>query len=152
MEQSRVRRVEVQAERNKLQIQLQEDHRTTRKAQIRKTTLSYQTQAWPFKTPVKKEEVPDYHEIIKNPMDLQTIRENNKASKYKTKEAFQDDIMLIIKNAKTYNQKNTIYYKCAMELQIFAEKLLAHLKYDFNQEDEQEDEEIKGKPSKKLKI
>ena len=80
---------------------------------------------------MKKEEVPDYFEIIKRPMDLRTIKENVNASKYKDKESFQQDIHQIFKNAKTYNMKNTIYYKCAVELQQYAENLLNSLKYDF---------------------
>lgn len=30
--------------------------------------------AWPFKDPVKREEVPDYYDIIKNPIDLSKIQ------------------------------------------------------------------------------
>ncbi len=29
--------------------------------------------AWPFKNPVKREEVPDYYDIIKDPIDLGVI-------------------------------------------------------------------------------
>lgn len=29
--------------------------------------------AWPFKEPVKREEVPDYYDVIKNPIDLSKI-------------------------------------------------------------------------------
>ena len=29
--------------------------------------------AWPFKEPVKREEVPDYYDIIKEPIDLSKI-------------------------------------------------------------------------------
>ena len=75
--------------------------------------------AWPFKYPVKKEEVPDYYEIIESPIDLQTIRENLAVNKYKSKEQFEIDIMKIFSNAKTYNLKNTIYFKCASEFITF---------------------------------
>lgn len=91
--------------------------------------------------------MPDYYDIIKKPMDLTTLKDNIKNSKYKSKDAFQEDVMLIFKNAKTYNQKRTIYYKCAVELQEHAEKLLNNLKYDFDDTDEIEDQVVK-----KLKI
>lgn len=29
--------------------------------------------SWPFKEPVKREEVPDYYDVIKNPIDLGKI-------------------------------------------------------------------------------
>lgn len=29
--------------------------------------------SWPFKDPVKREEVPDYYDVIKNPIDLSKI-------------------------------------------------------------------------------
>lgn len=76
-------------------------------------------------------------------MDLGTLKENIKNSKYKSKEEFQEDMMLIFKNAKTYNQKRTIYYKCAVELQDFAENLLKNLKYDFDDNDDVEDHVVK---------
>jgi bromodomain adjacent to zinc finger domain protein 1A len=33
--------------------------------------LSRQHDAWPFLNPVDRKEVPDYHELIKHPMDFQ---------------------------------------------------------------------------------
>ncbi|EDO48648.1 predicted protein [Nematostella vectensis] len=32
-------------------------------------------ESWPFHTPVNPKTVPDYHKIVKNPIDLQTLRE-----------------------------------------------------------------------------
>lgn len=32
--------------------------------------------SWPFMNPVRKADVPDYHDIIKHPMDLGTMRVN----------------------------------------------------------------------------
>ena len=31
--------------------------------------------SWPFVNPVSSKDVPDYHKIVTNPMDLQQIRE-----------------------------------------------------------------------------
>jgi len=44
--------------------------------------------SWPFKEAVKKEEVPDYHDLIKNPIDLGIITLKLKGDKYKTKKHF----------------------------------------------------------------
>lgn len=51
--------------------------------------LAKHKSAWPFLVPVKKEEVPDYYEIIEIPIDVQTIRDNLSANKYKTKDQFE---------------------------------------------------------------
>lgn len=39
--------------------------------------------AWPFLTPVTKKDAPDYHRIIKKPMDFGTIQTKLNDSKYK---------------------------------------------------------------------
>ena len=51
--------------------------------------------AWPFKEPVKREEVPDYYDIIKEPIDLSKIGQNLKNGKYTTKQLFEKDVFLI---------------------------------------------------------
>lgn len=33
-------------------------------------------ESWPFMNPVRKVDVPDYHDIVKHPMDLGTMRVN----------------------------------------------------------------------------
>ncbi|KAL4230237.1 Transcription initiation factor TFIID subunit 1 [Mactra antiquata] len=57
----------------------------------------------PFLYPVSTKNVPDYFKIIKEPMDLQTIRENLRAKKYKSREDFLLDVNLIMKNSTLYN-------------------------------------------------
>lgn len=84
--------------------------------------------AWPFMTPVDKEEVPDYYDVIKNPMDFQTIREYINKDLFKNKADFIKAVRQIFINAKVYNLKNTIYYKCALELEVFSEEVFVNLK------------------------
>lgn len=81
--------------------------------------------------------MPDYYEIIKDPMDLETLAINVNSGKYKTKDAFDHDLNLIFKNAKSYNQQTTIYYKSAVLLETFAETLMKNLKYDFDDDIEE---------------
>ncbi|XP_060584432.1 transcription initiation factor TFIID subunit 1-like isoform X2 [Ruditapes philippinarum] len=57
----------------------------------------------PFLYPVSAKNVPDYFKIVKEPMDLQTIRENLRAKKYKSREDFLLDVNLIMKNSSLYN-------------------------------------------------
>ncbi|VDN57439.1 unnamed protein product [Dracunculus medinensis] len=54
-----------------------------------------------FAQPVDPAEVPDYYDIIKNPMDLSTMF--SKVQSYKTPEEFVNDFRLIYANAMEYN-------------------------------------------------
>lgn len=47
--------------------------------------------------------IPSYPTIIKNPMDLRTLEENLKASKYPTVDAFVTDFYLIVDNCRSFN-------------------------------------------------
>eukprot|EP00826_Nyctotherus_ovalis_P065034 TRINITY_DN9550_c0_g1_i10.p1 TRINITY_DN9550_c0_g1~~TRINITY_DN9550_c0_g1_i10.p1 ORF type:complete len:371 (+),score=108.58 TRINITY_DN9550_c0_g1_i10:213-1325(+) len=74
--------------------------------------------SWPFKKPVNTRDAPDYKEIVRCPMDLETVeRKLEERVWYKSKAAFAKDLMLIASNAKAYNQPDTIYYKCAESIE-----------------------------------
>lgn len=51
------------------------------------------------------------------PIDLKTMEEKLKAGKYRTIDAFADDVQLIIDNCKNYNPESTVYYKNADKLE-----------------------------------
>ncbi|QCD97688.1 histone acetyltransferase [Vigna unguiculata] len=70
--------------------------------------------AWPFKEPVDARDVPDYYDIIKDPMDLKTMSKRVESELYYvTFEMFVADVRRMFANARTYNSPETIYYKCA---------------------------------------
>ncbi|KAG5514522.1 hypothetical protein RHGRI_035808 [Rhododendron griersonianum] len=81
--------------------------------------------AWPFKEPVDARDVPDYYDIIKDPMGkFNFLHSNNTYLKtmskrveseqyYVTFEMFVADARRMFANARTYNSPETIYYKCA---------------------------------------
>ncbi|KAI7992038.1 Histone acetyltransferase GCN5 [Camellia lanceoleosa] len=74
--------------------------------------------AWPFKEPVDARDVPDYYEIIKDPMDLKTMSKRVESEQYYvTFEMFVADVKRMFGNARTYNSPETIYYKCASRLE-----------------------------------
>jgi transcriptional activator SPT7 len=56
-----------------------------------------------FLKPVAKSDVPDYYDVIVNPMDLQTMLKKVKSKQYKSKREFADDLDLIWSNCFTYN-------------------------------------------------
>lgn len=75
------------------------------------------TNAWPFLQPVNKDEVADYYEVIKEPMDLGTMEEKLEKDLYATPEDFVKDAMLIFNNCRVYNTPETPYAKAANKLQ-----------------------------------
>ncbi|CAG5123248.1 unnamed protein product [Candidula unifasciata] len=72
----------------------------------------------PFQTPVDPIalQIPDYFEIVKKPMDLQTIRNNLDSGVYKDPWEFVDDMWLMIDNAWLYNKKTSRVHKYASKL------------------------------------
>ncbi|KAL1816731.1 hypothetical protein DCAR_0521113 [Daucus carota subsp. sativus] len=74
--------------------------------------------AWPFKEPVDSRDVPDYYDIIKDPMDLKTMSKRVESEQYyMTLEMFVADAKRMFANARTYNSPETIYYKCSSRLE-----------------------------------
>jgi hypothetical protein len=65
--------------------------------------INFTTSATWFITPVAAEDVPDYHQIIKSPMDLSTVLEKIKSGEYATPDEVVADVELIWKNAAAYN-------------------------------------------------
>lgn len=56
-----------------------------------------------FLNKVNKRDAPNYYNIIKHPMDLNTVMKKLKTFQYKSKQEFVSDLMLIWKNCLTYN-------------------------------------------------
>lgn len=83
------------------------------------TELQNHAAAWPFLQPVNKEEVPDYYEFIKEPMDLSTMEVKLENNRYEKMENFIYDARLIFNNCRMYNGENTSYFKYANRLEKF---------------------------------
>ncbi|AMD18712.1 HBL190Cp [Eremothecium sinecaudum] len=64
---------------------------------------NYTEHSTAFLNKVSKRDAPNYYQIIKKPMDLNTVLKKLKTFQYKSKQQFADDIMLIWKNCLTYN-------------------------------------------------
>ena len=73
------------------------------------TEMQEHPQAWPFLVPVSG--VPDYYNVIKQPMDLKTLDENLEEEKYQTTDVFERDVYLIFTNCRGYNEDGTTYVK-----------------------------------------
>ncbi|GMP99639.1 hypothetical protein CsSME_00047038 [Camellia sinensis var. sinensis] len=76
--------------------------------------------AWPFKEPVDAHDVPDYYDIIKDPIDLKKLSKRVESEQYYvTFEMFVADVKRMFCNARTYNSPETIYYKCTNRLETY---------------------------------
>lgn len=69
-----------------------------------------------FLEPVDTTEVADYLDVIKNPMDLGTMRKKLKQGEYSTLEELEDDFDLMCRNCLTYNNKETIFYRSGVRM------------------------------------
>jgi len=61
-----------------------------------------------FLFPVNQKAVSNYYEVIKRPMDLQTIRENVQQRKYHSREEFLGDVNQIVENSSSFNGETSI--------------------------------------------
>ena len=75
--------------------------------------------AWPFLQPVHRDEVPEYYEAIKEPMDLSTMEERLGNDLYPRPENFIKDAKLIFDNCRQFNNATTPYVKSANRLEKF---------------------------------
>ncbi|KAK5290167.1 histone acetyltransferase [Cryomyces antarcticus] len=75
--------------------------------------------SWPFLQPVNKDEVADYYDVIKEPMDLGTMEEKHEKDLYPTPEDFIKDASLVFNNCRKYNNETTPYAKAASKLEKF---------------------------------
>jgi histone acetyltransferase len=92
------------------------------------TKIKNNKNSWPFLKPVDQSEVPDYYEVIKEPMDVQTLESNLESGHYKSRETFIKDLKKIFSNAKVYNKPHTIYHKYAKDIENSIDDDIKNLK------------------------
>ncbi|KAJ4832524.1 hypothetical protein Tsubulata_000080 [Turnera subulata] len=83
-----------------------------------------------FAEPVDPEEVEDYYEIIKEPMDFGTMRAKLHEGMYNSLEEFEYDVFLITRNAMHFNSTSTVYFRQARAIDELAKKVFHVLKTD----------------------
>ena len=68
--------------------------------------------AYPFRVPVdpKALKVPEYANVIQEPMDLKTMEDNLKKEFYKHPAEFHRDVYKMLMNSYKFNQKNSETY------------------------------------------
>lgn len=80
--------------------------------------------AWPFLVPVNSDEVPDYYDLIKTPMDLSTVEARLNDNHYAGPEDIVFDIQLVFSNCRYYNRASSVYCKCAKKLETYMWKIV----------------------------
>jgi hypothetical protein len=82
----------------------------------------------PFWAPVSKEEVPDYYEYIRKPMDLTTMRQRLESGQYPSLEKFMEDANLVWRNAVSYNRPRSAVWHTAKQFKKVVATQLASMK------------------------
>ncbi|RVE65535.1 hypothetical protein OJAV_G00117860 [Oryzias javanicus] len=85
--------------------------------------------AWPFYKPVDAEALGlhDYHDIVKYPMDLSTVKKKLDAGDYQDAQQFSADVRLIFSNCYKYNPPQHAIVEMARKLQGVFEQRFAKL-------------------------
>jgi hypothetical protein len=80
---------------------------------------------WPICSPFVelvdpvRDYAPEYFDIIKEPMALNEVKRKLTANEYDTVQAWERDVNLIWKNAKTYNGEKTLFTHMATEASLW---------------------------------
>ncbi|XP_053247763.1 bromodomain testis-specific protein isoform X2 [Podarcis raffonei] len=85
--------------------------------------------AWPFYKPVDVTALglEDYHDVIKHPMDLETIKKKMENCEYKDTQEFAADVRLMFMNCYRYNSPDHEVVAMARKLQDVFEMLFARI-------------------------
>ncbi|XP_053107955.1 histone acetyltransferase p300-like isoform X2 [Hemicordylus capensis] len=83
-------------------------------------------ESFPFRRPVDPHllGIPDYFDVVKNPMDLSTIKRKLDTGEYQEPWQYVDDIWLMFNNAWLYNRKTSRVYKyCSKLAEVFEQEI-----------------------------
>ncbi|XP_047439061.1 polybromo 1, like isoform X4 [Mugil cephalus] len=97
-----------------------------------------------FMVKPSKKDYPDYYTVILEPMDMKTIEHNIRNERYVTEEALMDDMKLMFRNARHYNEEGSQVYNDADIL----EKILKDKRKELGPPPEEDD---MGSPKLKLR-
>ncbi|KAJ3852481.1 bromodomain and PHD finger-containing protein 3 [Lentinula lateritia] len=87
-----------------------------------------------FKNPVNKMDVPDYFDVITQPMCWSMIDLKLDRHEYWDIKDFKNDIELVLINATTYNKAGSPFYKVAQKIQNSAKPILQELEHVYTRQ------------------
>ncbi|XP_065578986.1 PH-interacting protein-like [Artemia franciscana] len=86
----------------------------------------------PFKYPVNAQQYPDYHQIIKEPMDLSQVKSKVDNDAYRSPADFNKDIRQVFQNSRLYNQnKKSRIYSMTIRLSAMFENHMKEILQDW---------------------
>ncbi|GAA5872816.1 hypothetical protein JCM16303_006842 [Sporobolomyces ruberrimus] len=88
------------------------------------TLLVDHPSSWAFANPVNAQEVTDYYDVIKEPMDFATMESKLEGNSYATLDQFIYDARLIFNNCRSYNDNQSNYVKNANKLETYLNEQL----------------------------
>ncbi|XP_037717312.1 bromodomain-containing protein 2 [Drosophila subpulchrella] len=90
---------------------------------------SYKNIAWVFYEPLDAQllGLDEYHDIVKEPMDLSTVRHRVNAGCYQSAADFAKDVRLIFYNTYLFTNPDHLCYQMAKKLQIIFEEMYAQV-------------------------
>lgn len=80
-----------------------------------------------FLLPVSQQKVPDYYEVVKEPMDWTAISDKLERYAYSSIKDFQRDVLLVLDNAMLYNKADTPFHRTALRIKKLSEPIFEEL-------------------------
>ena len=69
-----------------------------------------------FSEPVNLEDVPDYLEHIRKPMDMRTMNEKLESFSYLNLDDLEHDFTLMVDNCLSYNERDTMFFRAGVKM------------------------------------
>ena len=82
-----------------------------------------------FHNPVQKKYAPDYYDLVKDPIDLGTIKNKTKRAEYHSSEGLIADLTKMTLNSELFNGKINFISKLAKSIEEYAAHLLKEYRY-----------------------
>ncbi|XP_078341265.1 protein polybromo-1-like isoform X2 [Crassostrea virginica] len=70
----------------------------------------------------QRSKYPEYYKIIKNPIDMKMIAQKIQGNMYNSLGEVERDFLLMVKNARTFNEPKSVIYKDAVEMKRIIQK------------------------------
>lgn len=100
----------------------------------------------PFMKLPSKQELPDYYNIIKKPIDIKKIQQRLEESKYNSFDDLERDFIQMCRNAQRYNEEASLIHEDSIVLETVFANARVRLEQDSEpaEEEEEEEEEEEG--------
>ncbi|RHZ82208.1 hypothetical protein Glove_112g34 [Diversispora epigaea] len=81
-----------------------------------------------FQNPIREQDAPGYYDIVKQPMDLRTLKKRLRDGIVHDTDQFHRDLMLMFMNASVFNRKETDIHQMATEMKDFVENQISEFR------------------------